>query len=148
MRNPPKTPPWLEWWRIRRQLLKLKPKRTCTDCGFLAYSDQAASFEDRARFDEEDHGSPPGPVENWRCARDLWDWGLYCTQPNWKTVYSEATWDRRGCSGFMKWDPGRTPAQHFDLAKDRTEFRRKLILALLPLLYVSVGTLIGWLLPG
>ena len=131
------------WRRIRRHLLKLKPKRTCTDCGFLAFGNVEADIEDRTSLDSD--LGVRGPVENWRCARNLWDWGLHYQEMNWEALMSETQWDRRGCPGFIKWNPGHTPAQHFDLMRESNEFRRKLVIGLLPLLGVALGAAIAWL---
>jgi hypothetical protein len=133
----------LERWRIRRQLRKLKPKRTCTDCGFLAFGDVEVDLEDRIRLDSEMGNREP--VDNWRCARNLWDWGLHYSVMNWDALRGEVVADRRGCTGFMKWNPGHTPTQHFQLMKESADFRRKLLLGLLPLLYGSIGALVTWL---
>lgn len=133
-----------EWWRIRRQLVKLMPKRTCTDCGFLAFGELEADVEDRIRLDAEVGGR--SPIENWRCARNLWDWGLHYSQMNWEALKGEVLYDRRGCRGFLSWNPGHNPAQHFELMRDSRDFRRKLLLGLLPLLYGSIGAGITWLL--
>jgi hypothetical protein len=135
------------WWRIRRQLLTLTPKRTCTDCGFLAFGDVEADAEARTMLDTKGaFGGLPGPVEKWNCARNLWDWGLHYSEPNWDAVIGETCCDRRGCPGFVRHVWGRTPEEHFTLESDTAEFRRKLVLGLLPLVYGTLGVMIGWLL--
>lgn len=92
----------------------------------------------------------PGPVEKWRCARKLWDWRLHYGEANWEAILGEANGDRRGCSGFLRHTPGVSPADHFKLESEAREFRRKLLLGLLPLVYTTVGgtigVVIGWLL--
>ena len=142
---------WLKWWRLGRQLLKLRPKRACTDCGFLAYGDLEATREDRWLIHEEGElGSLPGKVEEWRCARNLWTWGIDYFRPNWEATLDEANRDRRGCRGFFRQIPGRTPAEHLELEReskrDSKEFRRKLWLGLIPLLGVALGVALGWFL--
>lgn len=133
----------IRWWRIRRQLLKLTPKRTCTDCGFLAFGELEADSEMRTMLHTKGAFGFPGPVENWRCARNLWDYGLHYTEPNWDGVLSEVNFDRRSCRSFLRHSPGRSPADHFTLEKEAIDFRRKLWLGLLPL---AIGLIAGWLL--
>ena len=131
---------------MRGQLHRLLPQRTCLDCGFLAFGDQEATAEDRARlYTRGQLGGLPGPVNEWRCFRNLWDWGLHYTEPNWDAVLGEVHYNRRACSGFCHHSGGRLPADHFQIEKDSTEFRRKLWLGLLPLLYGSIGAAIAWL---
>ena len=136
----------LHWWRIRRKLVKLKPRRTCTDCGFLAFGSEEATSADRIAIDQDGSLGLRGPVGNWCCARKLWDWELHYGAPNWDAVFGEANFDRRGCRHFMRWDPGRSPAEHLQLEREKVEFRRKLWLGFLPLIYSSLGGLVGWLL--
>jgi hypothetical protein len=133
------------WWATRRQFLKLGPKRTCTDCGFLAYGDQEADAIDRVRLSAHgSFGGPPGLPEKWGCARKLWFAELHYVEPDWAAVFEETDQNRRGCRGFFRQSPGRTPAEHFELEKESIAFRRKLWLGVLPLLYGSVGAAIGW----
>lgn len=91
-------------------------------------------------------GGLPGPVENWRCARNLWDWGLHYGEANWDAILGEVNHDRRGCCGFLRHEWGVAPQEHFKLQSDILEFRRKLWLGLLPLVYGTIGVVIGWLL--
>ena len=55
---------WLKWWWIRRQLVRLLPKRTCLDCGFLPCGNLEADGMDRERFYTDGHigGLPGDPV--------------------------------------------------------------------------------------
>lgn len=137
---------WLRWRDVRRQLLKLKPMRTCTDCGFLAFGDSEADAASRILLCVTNPVRLPEPVENWQCARKLWHWELDYVAPNWEAVLSEANSDRRGCPGFFGHSPGHSPADHFQLENAAKEFRRKLMLGLLPLLYGSIGAAVGWFL--
>src|SRR4051812_3325861 len=112
------------WWRVQRQLLKLRPRRTCTDCGFLAFGEFEADAEARTMLDTKGtFGGLPGPVERWRCARNLWDWGLHYGTVNWDAILDEVNDDRRGCPGFLRHDWGLSPQEHFKLQSDRLEFR-------------------------
>ena len=72
----------------------------------------------RTQLDESSFGGPPGPVEKWRCARNLWDWELHYARPNWDAVAGEIECDRRGCRGFFRHIPGRTPAEHLELERE------------------------------
>jgi hypothetical protein len=138
---------WQRWWRKRRQWLKLRSVRTCTNCGFLAFGDNEADAASRIQLcTEGKYSGLPEPVEKWRCARKLWKWELDYVAPNWEAVLSEANADRRGCPGFFRHSPGRSPAEHLQLENGATEFRRKLMLGLLPLLYASIGGVVGWFL--
>ena len=140
-------PSWLKRWRMRPRLLKLKPKRTCLDCGFLAYGDQEADGPDRERFHVLGQlGGYPGEPELWRCFRGQWTAHLHYGGPSWEPVLTEVSWDQRGCRAFRRHSPGRTPAEHLKLEDGAIEFRRKLMLGLLPVLYGSLGAAIGWFL--
>ena len=129
----------------RSLLLKLKTIRTCTDCGFLAFGDNEVDAASRIQLVSGKNlaSGLPEPVQKWRCARNLWQWELDYVAPNWEAVLSEANADRRGCPGFLRHSPGRSPAEHFQLETENKEFRRKLVLGLLPLL---LGTVLGWFL--
>ena len=140
-------PDWLEWGRIRRQLLKVKPKKTCLDCGFLAYGDDEADAPTRERFYTQGQlGGLSGQPEKWRCFRGLWTAHMHYGKPDWEPVLTETGWDRRGCPAFYRHDPGRTPVEHLRLERERVEFRRQLVLKLPPVVYGSLGAIIGWLL--
>jgi len=76
----------------------------------------------------------------------MWVWGLHYTRADWNAISEEIHEDRRDCEGFIRYSPGRTPNDHFKLETDAIEFRRKLWLGLLPLLYGAIGAAIGWLL--
>ena len=118
----------------RKHLRKLQPRRTCAQCGFLAYGEGEASHHDRVRLGGG-YGSgvsPSGPAERWKCAKGLWLWELVYVQPDWGVIFDEVTKDRRGCGGFRRWRPGRSPAQHVELEDKSVDFRRQLILAVMP----------------
>jgi hypothetical protein len=80
------------------------------------------------------------------CARKIWDWELHYTIPNWDAILGEVNFDRRGCIGFFRHNPGRSPTEHLKLESQAKEFHRKMVLELLPLLYGTIGGIIGWLL--
>lgn len=130
---------WPKWWEVRRKLVLLKPKRTCTDCGFLAFGDAEADSASRTMIRMEGKCGLPGQVGKWRCARNIWDWEMHYVEANWDAVFSEANFDRRSCRGFFRHSPGRSPREHFQLEDGRLDFRRKLV-------YTSVGALLGALL--
>jgi hypothetical protein len=89
---------------------------------------------------------PAGPPEQWRCARKLWDWHLHYVSANWDAVFGEVNCDRRGCLHFMKWNPGRDPSEHLKMESGAIDFRRNLVLQLAPVLYGTIGAVVGWLL--
>ena len=134
-------------WRIH--LRKLRPRRTCGQCGFLAYGDEEARYADRVLLGSGcgSGTSPSGPAERWNCAKGLWLWELGYVQPDWGVIFDEVADDRRGCRGFRRWKPGRSAAQHAESEEKTVDFWRQLILKVAPkamsILYGLIGASIA-----
>ena len=138
--------PIASWLRRQFRRLTRTRTRTCADCGFLAYGQEEATATDRVLLRSIETGSstsPSGPVDRWDCAKHLWQWELLYHEPNWEAVFSEVAHERRDCRGFRKWKPGSNPARHFDMERETADFKRQLVLRLIPLLYGSIGAMIG-----
>ena len=136
-------------WRMR--LRKLRPRRTCADCGFLAYGDEEARYADRVLLGSgcSSGTSPSGPAERWNCAKKLWLRELIYVQSDWGVIFDEVTDDRRGCPGFRWWKHGRSPAQHKESEDKAVDFWRQLALKVAPkamaVLYGLIGGLIAFI---
>ena len=131
--------------RVRRGLRKLRPRRTCAECGFLAYGEEEARQTDRVLLGcgSGSGTSPSGPAERWNCAKRFWLWELSYIQPDWGVVFDEVAKDRRGCRGFRRWKPGWSPAQHAESEERLAGFWRQLILKVTPKAMVLLSGLIG-----
>ena len=133
---------------VRRWRMHLRLRRTCADCGFLAYGGEEARRVDRVLLVLLGSGSssgksPSGPAERWSCAKGLWLWELGYTQPDWDVVIDEVAKNRRGCRGFSRWKPGWSPAQHTESEERAVDFRRQLILKMVPKMMAVLYGLIG-----
>lgn len=131
--------------RWRTVVRKLRRRRTCAECGFLAYGDGEARLADRLLLGSgsSSGASPSGPAERWDCAKGLWLWELGYIQPDWSVVFDEAAKDRRGCRGFRKWKPGWGPAQHAESEEKSVDFRRQLMLKATPKAIAALCGMIG-----
>ena len=127
------------WRQIRR---RFQPRRTCIECGFLAFSDGTEAGKS-ARLTVRTEGafgwfSDEAAID---CAKHMWHWGDYSP---FVTIIDEANRSRWGCSGFLKYHAGRSPKAHLLLEDERRE--RNYQGWLLPVLAFLGGTLLGvWL---
>ena len=134
-------------WRItlrsslRRFRYRYLRRRTCLDCGFLAFADGAEADQSVRRtvaakgsagwFQDE------GAVN---CFRHLWNWE---DDAPINIIVYETSVPRTSCSGFHWHSPGRSPKEHMTLEDERRSFRRQLRLALLSFLGAILGAMLG-----
>lgn len=117
---------------------RFRAKRTCGQCGFLAWGTHEATRVERNLLNSVRFvaGAPP----RLKCTKRLW---RVSAPPEWATL-SDQVQMARCCSGYLRWRPGRSPEQHCAIEDKTVEFRRQMILKTVPsLLKVLYAVLIA-----
>ncbi len=121
----------------------LQRKRTCTDCGFLAYGGAEMDREGRIMLDTRGQAGMFSDVGKVHCFKNEWTWGLHYVEPNWEAVFGELDEDRRDCEGFRRYRSGRSPEAHVAIEDIHGQRRFQALLGLLSFGGALLGALIG-----
>ena len=126
---------------LRRLTYRLRyRRRTCLECGFLAFDD-GSEIAQGARWTIAAKGS-----DGWftkedavNCFKHLWDWR---DDSAFNIIVHEANRVHR-CASFLRYAPGRSPKEHMALEDEHRSFRQQFLLALLAFFGAMVGAWIG-----
>ncbi len=118
------------WLRRMSYLWSPRHRHSCLKCGFLSFDRREASSD--VRFTVAAKGTA-----SWFLNENAVD----CYKRLWLSEFSqgaelaiyEANRPRFHCAGFVTHLAGRSPEQHLKLEDENREFRRKLILSLIPI---------------
>jgi len=120
---------------------------TCLDCGFLTIEGRELSGAERIMLElatgRVSAGMPANPELTW-CAKKLWTgYELNYASNSLNGVLEEIDRPRQNCPGFMRHEAGYTPAQHFELQKQRRRERLQWRIAMLGFFGGVLGGFIG-----
>ena len=137
---------WKRRWKRARFVRFLDRSHYCVDCGFLAWAKDGSEATAIVRRTVAAGGSagwytPEGCVD---CSKSLWFWE---DDSDFGIVIAETSKARK-CSGFLRYVPGRSPADHLKLEDEQRAFRRQILLASLGATLAIVGGIVGYLIRG
>ena len=115
---------------------------TCLNCGFLTIKGHELSEGERIMLGTRGVSAKmPANPELTRCAKGLWkDYELNYVGNSLDAVFEEIDCPRQTCRGFFQYEPGHTPAKHFELQEQRRRERLQWRIALLGFFGAFVGS--------
>ena len=123
--------------------------RTCLDCGLVTIDGHELTSADRVMLGTHGQSSlMPANPERTDCFKKLWvHYYLAYSGNTLEGVYDELERERDNCSGFFKYEPHRSPAQHLELENEMRQQKFQWRVAKLGFWASFGGALIGVLLP-
>jgi hypothetical protein len=121
-------------------------RRTCLDCGFLAFMDGGeAGTSARATVAAEGKAGWFQREAAVDCYKRLWNWE---DDAPINIIVYETNRLRYGCRGFHRYSPGRSPEAHLKLEDEQRSFRRQVLLALVGAMLALLAGAIGYVIRG
>lgn len=135
-----KVPGRLSRW-LKRASDRLRGRHRCLDCGFLSFDGHEASLAVQCIISA---GGKAGWFSKEKedavdCYKRLWFWDV---GGGLDVIIYEANRRRSRCRGFHRHVPGRSPQDHLRLEDEERDFRRRLVLVVVPALIAILGGLL------
>jgi len=126
------------WFQRASYLWSPRRRNSCLKCGFLSFDGSEASTDVRLTVAAEGHAGWFVNESAVDCSKHLWSW----EGDGPSVAIHEANRQRFHCVGFRRHSPGRSPQDHLKLEDEDREFRRKVILVVVPTLITLLGGLL------